>query len=55
MQFSKTAYSQLAKKHHKLKEYSEFINARNLIDDSIKSNSYFLTIILDYLYKILIF
>jgi hypothetical protein len=41
MQCSKAAYSHLTKKHSKLKEYSAFINARNLLDDSIKGNSYF--------------
>jgi hypothetical protein len=40
-QFSKNAYFQLSKKHGKLKEYSEFINARNLLDDSNKCNSLF--------------
>jgi hypothetical protein len=41
MQFFKTAYFQLSKKHRKLKEYSALINARNLLDGSIKCNSYF--------------
>jgi hypothetical protein len=41
MQFSKTAYFQLSKKQLKLKEYSEFINATDLLDDSIKCNTYF--------------
>jgi hypothetical protein len=40
-QFFKTAYFQLSKKHHKLKEYSAFINAKNLLNDNIKCNSYF--------------
>ncbi len=55
MQFSKTANFKLSKKRYKLKEYSEFINARNLLDDSIKGNSYFLSIILHCFYKILNF
>jgi hypothetical protein len=41
MQFSKTAYFRLNKNHRKLKEYSVFINVRNLLEDSIKCNSYY--------------
>jgi hypothetical protein len=41
MQSSKTANFQLSKKHRKLREYSAFISARNLLDYSIKGNSYF--------------
>ncbi len=38
IQCSKTANFQQSKKHSKLKEYSVFINAINLLDDSIKCN-----------------
>jgi IS5 family transposase len=41
MQFSKTANFQLSKKRSKLKEYSAFINARNLLDGGIKCDYYF--------------
>ncbi len=41
MQSFKTAVFQLIKKHCKLKEHSVFTNAKNLLNDSIKCNSYF--------------
>ncbi len=41
MQFSKTAYFHLNKKLYKLKKYSAFTNARNLLYDIIKHNYYF--------------
>jgi hypothetical protein len=45
MQFSKTANFQLSKKKCRLKKYSAFIDARSLLDDGIKFNSHFQTLL----------